>query len=313
MIKIADVAYGRLRAPDLGRMEEFLTNFGLIRSERTKTALYMRGTGPRHHIHVTELGAPGFIGLAFAAREADDLMRLAKAEGATPVESIDGPGGGRRVRLTDPNGFAIEVVHGMAEPDALPVRANVMNTGDAGRRRAGTRKSLGAGPAHVKRLGHFGIVSPDPVRTVAWYRAVFGFVGSDEIYVETEDNVMASFNRVDQRAEFVDHHTLLCVQGAKAGLNHLAFEVADMDDLLIGHDHMQAADIGNHMWGPGRHVIGAQVFDYWLCPWGHLHEHWTDSDMLNQDHALALHPRGEGVVGSQWGPPPPQAFVDQVS
>lgn len=313
MIKVADVAYGRLAAPDLDRMEAFLTNFGLVRQARTKTALYMRGTGAAHHIHVTELGAPGFIGLAFHAQNGEDLVRISKADGAAPMETMDEPGGGQRVRLADPNGIAIEVVHGMAEIEPIAVRANVMNTAGASRRRVGARKSLAGGAAHVKRLGHFGIVSPDPAGTVAWYRVILGFAGSDEIYVDAEDNVMASFNRVDRGAEFVDHHTLLCVHGAKAGLNHLAFEVEDMDDLLIGHDHMKAAATGTHMWGPGRHVIGAQVFDYWLCPWGHLHEHWTDSDMLNSDHVLELHPRGEGVVGSQWGPPPPQAFVDQVS
>jgi len=43
-IKATDIAYGRFRAPDLDVMEEFLTRFGLVRSERTPTALYMRGT-----------------------------------------------------------------------------------------------------------------------------------------------------------------------------------------------------------------------------------------------------------------------------
>ena len=35
VIKVRDLAYGRLRAPDLDVMEEFLTNFGMIRSART--------------------------------------------------------------------------------------------------------------------------------------------------------------------------------------------------------------------------------------------------------------------------------------
>src|SRR5262249_27341838 len=34
-IKVADMAYGRLKAPDLDLMEEFLTRFGMVRSERT--------------------------------------------------------------------------------------------------------------------------------------------------------------------------------------------------------------------------------------------------------------------------------------
>ena len=31
-IKATDIAYGRLRSPDLDKMEEFLTRFGLVRS-----------------------------------------------------------------------------------------------------------------------------------------------------------------------------------------------------------------------------------------------------------------------------------------
>ena len=52
IIKVTDLAYGRLRAPDLDAAEEFLTNFGMVRAERTPSALYMRGTDPAHHIHV---------------------------------------------------------------------------------------------------------------------------------------------------------------------------------------------------------------------------------------------------------------------
>jgi hypothetical protein len=49
--------------------------------------------------------------------------------------------------------------------------------------------------------------------------------------------------------------------------------------------------------------LGDHVEQYWIAV-GHMFEAALQ---------LALHPRGEGVVGSQWGPPPPQAFVDQVS
>ena len=113
-IKATDIAYGRFRAPDLDVMEEFLTRFGLVRSERTPTALYMRGTDPPHHIHITEKGEPKVVGLAYYAPSEGDLARLAKAPGASAVESIDEPGGGKRVRLTEPNGYQIEVVHGIA-------------------------------------------------------------------------------------------------------------------------------------------------------------------------------------------------------
>jgi len=98
-IKATDIAYGRLRAPDLDVMEEFLTRFGMLRADRTNTALYMRGTDPAHHIHVTEKGAPKFVGLAYYAASGDDLERIARAPGASPIEDIDEPGGGKRVRL----------------------------------------------------------------------------------------------------------------------------------------------------------------------------------------------------------------------
>ena len=58
VIKAVDLAYGRLRSPDLDKQEEFLTAFGMVRADRTKNALYMRGTDAAHHLHVTELGEP---------------------------------------------------------------------------------------------------------------------------------------------------------------------------------------------------------------------------------------------------------------
>ena len=43
LIKATDLAYGRLRSPDLDVAEEFLTNFGMVRAARTNTALYTAG------------------------------------------------------------------------------------------------------------------------------------------------------------------------------------------------------------------------------------------------------------------------------
>src|SRR5258707_12057063 len=99
LIKVQDIAYGRLRAPDLDAMEAFLTHFGMVRADRTKSALYMRGTGPSHHLHVTEKGEPAFVGIAWQAASAEDLARVAKAPGASAVGAIDGPRGGPPGRL----------------------------------------------------------------------------------------------------------------------------------------------------------------------------------------------------------------------
>src|SRR5437879_4166911 len=111
-IKVSDLAFGRLQAPDLDAAEAFLTEFGMIKVERTKTALYMRGSDAAHHLHVTERGEPRFLGLAFQAASEADLERIQREPGASPIEAIDEPGGGKRVRLTDPDGHRIEIVYG---------------------------------------------------------------------------------------------------------------------------------------------------------------------------------------------------------
>jgi len=67
IIKVSDVAFPRFQGPDLDVMEEYLTNFGMVRSARTDDSLYMRGTDADHHVHVTHRGEVAFIGLTFNA------------------------------------------------------------------------------------------------------------------------------------------------------------------------------------------------------------------------------------------------------
>ena len=311
-IKVSDIAYGRLRAPDLDIAEEFLTRFGMIRAERTANALYMRGTDPAHHIHVTEKGEPKFVGLAYYADSADDLARLAKAPGALAVETIDEPGGGKRVRLTEPNGYQIEVVHGMAELPAIATKRQKLNTGEAPLSRAGELMRLPKGPSHVKRIGHGVLMTPKFHETVSWFREMLGFVCSDDVYAGEKNNLIGSFNRCDRGDAYVDHHVFFCLNHAKTGVNHLSFEVPDIDDVAMGHDYLAQFGKYEHMWGIGRHVLGSQVYDYWADPWGRVHEHWADSDRLNLANGSNLVPAEEALT-SQWGEAPPAKFIDHAS
>jgi len=66
VIKVTDIAYARLRSPDLDLQAEFLENFGLVKSERTNNAIYYRGTDP---VHLRR-----FIGIA--ARLASPILRV---------------------------------------------------------------------------------------------------------------------------------------------------------------------------------------------------------------------------------------------
>ena len=89
VIKAFDLAYGRLRSPDLDKQEEFLTDFGMIRADRTKNALYMRGTDAPHHLHVTELGEPRYVGIAVHAAGME-LVDAHRVQEQVPVESVRG-------------------------------------------------------------------------------------------------------------------------------------------------------------------------------------------------------------------------------
>jgi catechol 2,3-dioxygenase-like lactoylglutathione lyase family enzyme len=311
LIKVKDLAYGRLRAPDLDVMEEFLTHFGLIRAARTPSALYMRGTDRRHHLHVTEKGDPAFVGFAYLAASEDDLKRLAKAPGASEVERIDEPGGGARVRLREPNGYQIEVVCGIEDLPAIAVDRDPMNTGSEPLRRTKLMR-LPKSPAPIKRIGHGVLGTPKVRETVQWFRDTLGFICSDDVYAGTKDNLIGSFNRVDCGDEYVDHHTLFCVRNERAGMNHMSFEVPDVDAVFQDHEYLKGLGKYDHMWGVGRHLLGSQVYDYWCDPWGRVHERWADTDRLNARTPGTLLSAEEALV-SQWGEDPPERFIKHVS
>ena len=94
VVKVSDIAFARLQSPDLDRAEQFRLDFGMVRAARTPTALYMRGTGPSHHIHVTQLG------------------------------------GGQRVRVRDPHGYEMEAIYGMKKLKPLLTRAVTRKAGE---------------------------------------------------------------------------------------------------------------------------------------------------------------------------------------
>jgi catechol 2,3-dioxygenase-like lactoylglutathione lyase family enzyme len=312
VIKVRDLAYGRLRSPDLDAAEEFLTHFGMIRAARTPTALYMRGTDAHHHLHVTEKGDPAFVGLAYDASSPDDLQKLAKLPGASAVESIDEPGGGRRVRLREPNGYQIEVVHGIEPLPAIVVPEQPMNTGNDPLRRAGQLMRLRKSPTPIKRMGHGVLGTPKVRETAAWFRETLGFICSDDVYAGDQENLIGSFNRCDRGEEYVDHHTLFCVRNERAGLNHMSFEVPDVDAVFKDHEYLTKLGKYDHMWGVGRHLLGSQVYDYWADPWGRVHERWADTDRLNVRSGSNLLSAEEALV-SQWGENPPERFIRHVS
>jgi hypothetical protein len=80
---------------------------------------------------------------------------------------------------------------------------------------------------------------------------------------------------------------------------------------MLGHEHLKSKGKYKHVWGIGRHVLGSQIYDYWEDPWGRVHEHWTDTDVLNA-RAPANQISVEDGLLSQWGHAVPQEFIEHA-
>jgi catechol 2,3-dioxygenase-like lactoylglutathione lyase family enzyme len=299
IIKAIDVAYPRFQAPDLDEMEAFLLAFGMRTARHETTILTMTGTDGAV-VHETGSGPAAFLGLAFRA-EPGDLPRLADRTGAA-VEPRDGPGGGSVVHLTDPVGRVVDVVAGM---DASPrdVRGHAPVNVGTERVRVDELQRVPTGASQVKRFGHAALKTPSLATLADWYADTLGLVISDDLYLGEPGQTVGRFMRCDQGDTPSDHHALLIIETGEVRLGHCAWEVADFDDLMAGHDHL-TADGRRHYWGVGRHVLGGQVFDYWKDPLGFTVEHWTDADLLT----ASVPPGARSLLDpvNQWGPNPPE-------
>jgi catechol 2,3-dioxygenase-like lactoylglutathione lyase family enzyme len=306
--KAVDVESVRFSVPDLAEMRVFLEDFGLSAAEDVGDGiLRMRGLGNAPFLHETVEGEPAFISLAIRVRDADDLRALADVEGVA-VEAAPGPGGGQMVQLTDPDGFRVQAISGKERVPTLTQVPNYPWNIASRRERQGAAKRVPAAPAHVIRLGHVVLAVSDMAKTWDWWQCHFGLLISDEVRAPNDD-LAALFIRCDRGNEPVDHHTLnfASVPGIAPKFHHAAFEVADLDDLMVGSSYLEAKGY-NHDWGVGRHILGSQVFDYWRDPWGHRVEHWTDGDLFDA-HAPMNVADLPSMMGHQWGPPSPADFV----
>jgi catechol 2,3-dioxygenase-like lactoylglutathione lyase family enzyme len=305
MITVDDIAYVRYAVPDLDAALAFMTHFGLQLSARTESAIYMRAAGASHHVYIAE-GAETSRGLGFGllAASGDDLALLA-AETGTRVEESGEPGGGWKVRLADPAGNRVDVIHGMEALAPLPTRDPISVNASGRHSRFNRTVRLQPGPAHVARLGHVALYVPDIAASLAFYRDLLGMQIADTYYVGAEDNRVAVFLRCGLGQRYTDHHTLALAQLPRPGFDHASFEVLDWDDLMVGHDHLLRAGY-KHCWGVGRHYDGSNVFDYWRDPFGNKIEHYTDGDMINDDYAVPhsrFDPADPGKLLAMWGPP----------
>jgi len=308
VIRIADIAYLRFGRVDLARARRYFADFGLHVAAETDSALYFRGVLPQHHIVIVERAArDGFLAVGLRAGSADDLARLARHHNTTVTASGE-PGGGSVVRLIDPAGVSVEVVHGLEQLDPLPHRQPRALNLPGDKRRINQPQPAVPCPAEVFRLGHLVQQRQEFIRNANWYITNFGLIASDiEVLPETREPVLA-FLRCDRGAEPADHHTLVFASGPEDAYDHAAFEALDLDAIALGGEWLQRQGWVQN-WGVGRHVLGSQLFNYHFDPSGFSVEHYADGDVFDASYPTRYHESGKPGL-YQWGPDLPDHFIE---
>jgi len=216
------------------------------------------------------------------------------------------------VELTDPSGRSLWLLQGQLRVEALPTRAPMvadMNTAAHAPRVNRTMRPP-IEPAQVVRLGHVVFQTVDFAGMVDWYQRVLGIIPTDVQYLADGSPTLA-FCRLNLGDQPADHHTLVLVGGIEEKYEHSAYEVIDLDALGQGQQVLRAEG-HRHMWGIGRHLLGSQLFDYWLDPDGFEYEHYTDGDLFTADFETAYTPLTFGSIWA-WGQDAPASMKPQKS
>lgn len=309
VVKVDGLAWLELEKPDLARTETFARAFGFATTYRSATELHLRGAYASPPCLIVRAGrASRFVGPVFRAHDTADLLRLARATG-TRVRPLPDVLGGSVVDLREPAGARVRVVADVDEHPALPTQpAHLLNLGDA-RPRVNAAQRPPRAPATVQRLGHVVLQSDRFRASLDWYLDHLGLIVSDFLHFpgQRHRGPTMAFIRCDRGATPADHHTLALTLGPRSRYVHSAYEVADLDALAAGGEHL--GDLGYHRsWGIGRHIQGSQLFDYWRDPDGLLVEHYSDGDLFDAD----LEPGWAAMTASglaQWGPPATADFL----
>ena len=81
------------------------------------------------------------------------------------------------------------------------------------------------------------------------------------------------------------HHRLAILPGPPA-LNHVAFDVSSVDELMRGLARLTEKGV-KLSWGPGRHTAGNNTFTYYLTPNGNAVEYTSDLEEVDEETLAA--------------------------
>jgi catechol-2,3-dioxygenase len=268
-----------ITAPDPSALGHFYEQtWGLRNVGEQDGAIYLRGTSPEHHIvaiYPDERPRVRSVSLALPDHDAVDeaARELSKRRNITlvaPPAPIDEPGGGYGFRITDAEGRQIEL------------SADVAQHGLAGYQTA----------IKPTKISHVVLNSARLEDNLELIKDVLGFTLADW----TDHMVFLRCNE--------DHHSIAFAKAPHASLNHVAFEVPTIDDVLRGIEHMHAQGY-DVLWGPGRHGPGHNVFAYFLAPNGQVIEYTSDLQRIDQEeeHQPRYWARSDYRITDPWADP----------
>lgn len=301
MLQASQLAFLMFEKTDLGQAERFWNDFGLVTVTRTADELVMRGAGTAPALLIARRANQSrYTGAAFVVPAGTDFEPIQKESGAQPLPDGAIPGGGRGVRLSDPDGHDIWLITDWGKVDPLPMRApltgQMNNLASTPRVNQTVRADIS--PASVGRLGHVVMQTTDFPTMANWYMRHLGLVPTDVQYL-ADGSTFLTFFRLNLGDTPTDHHTVVISAGVQAQYEHSAWEVLDLDALGQGQQVLKANG-HRHLWGIGRHVLGSQLFDYWKDADGFKFEHYTDSDVFTSAHETRYVPFLAGSIWA-WG------------
>jgi catechol 2,3-dioxygenase-like lactoylglutathione lyase family enzyme len=119
-------------------------------------------------------------------------------------------------------------------------------------------------PAHIV------LNTPDIEAITAWYQEVLGFGLRD---FRAKKMSFLYYNR--------DHHTVAFNSAPFASLNHVAYELDDINQFFRAIARASQTTSGEKLYGPGRHGPGNYCFCYFLDPMGFMCEFETGGDKID--------------------------------
>lgn len=151
-------------------------------------------------------------------------------------------------------------------------------------------------PFRIGKIGHVVLNVADVARSVRFYTEVLGFAVSD-IYPDAMVPGGMAFLRCNP-----DHHGIALV-GAASGpsenrdLNHIAFEVASLDDVLRARDHLRRHGVTIDF--EGRRRAGCQLAVEFRDPDNHRLEIYWGIDQIGSDGRARPAGEWKGVPGDR--------------